>query len=61
MSKESCQFCKRTPDIIVDGATKSGPWAYMCEADHQKHGVGLGTGKGQKYDQSTGHLKKIAG
>jgi hypothetical protein len=31
-----------------DGATKEGPWAYMCEGCFGKHGIGLGTGVGQR-------------
>ncbi len=61
--KQPCDICpsKHAPDIIYDGATKQGPWAWMCEEAFKKHGVGLGTGKGQKYDQSTGNLKKLEG
>lgn len=35
--------------VFVDGRTKHGPWANMCERCFVKHGVGLGTGSGQKY------------
>jgi hypothetical protein len=35
---------------FVDGGTQFGPWANMCLACHKVHGVGLGTGKGQRYD-----------
>lgn len=31
-----------------DGKTNSGPWAYMCETCFYIHGVGLGTGRGQR-------------
>jgi hypothetical protein len=31
-----------------DGKTRMGPWAFMCEAHYRQHGVGLGTGQGQK-------------
>lgn len=34
---------------FVDGRTKMGPWANMCVRCHDRHGVGLGTGKGQRY------------
>jgi hypothetical protein len=33
----------------VDGATKGGPWASMCDDCHADMGVGLGVGKGQRY------------
>ena len=32
----------------VDGATWMGPWACMCDGHHKMHGVGIGTGKGQR-------------
>lgn len=61
-SEFACEFCKRQPDIIVDGKTTQGPWAWMCVEDHKIHGVGLGTGKGQKYQIIEGkHLKKLEG
>lgn len=44
---------------FVDGKTRGGPWANMCEQCFSKHGVGLGTGRGQRYDATTG--EKIDG
>ena len=44
--KSDCQFCSK--EATVDGKTKMGPWAFMCDDCHNKYGVGLGTGKGQK-------------
>lgn len=35
-------------DAAYDGATKRGPWAYMCELHFAEWGVGLGTGRGQQ-------------
>jgi len=60
----SCDICG--VDIIlsfVDGKTKMGPWAIMDGKCHASHGVGLGTGKGQKYawDSATKRFQKIAG
>lgn len=45
-----CTYDKNKPGIaaVVDGRTKLGPWANMCEADFETYGVGLGTGKGQR-------------
>ena len=34
----------------VDGKTRMGPWACMCEACFALYGVGLGTGKGQRLE-----------
>ena len=55
---ESCDICH--VDLIpayteggtfIDGATKFGRWAFMCPTCHNWHGVGLGTGRGQKYQR----------
>lgn len=35
-------------EAVYDGKTKEGPWAFMCEKCFKEHGVGLGTGRGQK-------------
>jgi hypothetical protein len=43
-----CDFCGNGTKAVVDGRTSMGPWANMCQIHHDKHGVGLGTGKGQK-------------
>lgn len=37
-----------------DGKTKFGPWANMCEDHFKSHGVGLGTGRGQKLEKRSG-------
>jgi hypothetical protein len=42
----------QTRKAAYDGATKMGPWAYMCEVCFKMHGVGLGTGRGQKLVQA---------
>lgn len=44
--KVKCDFCDK--EGKYDGATKLGPWGYMCIADFKKYGVGLGLGIGQK-------------
>jgi hypothetical protein len=50
-------------DIMIDGKTRSGPWANMSEKSWRMYGVGrLGTGYGQKYKkQSDGRWLKIEG
>ena len=46
-----CTLCKRPAGkTMYDGKTKMGPWAYMCITCYTKYGVGLGLGKGQKYE-----------
>ncbi len=51
-----CNICHRPfkdGDKFVDGKTVMGPWGIMCMSDHGMYGVGLGTGRGQKYDWTT--------
>lgn len=31
-----------------DARTRTGQWGFLCEAAFREHGVGLGTGKGQR-------------
>ena len=56
---ESCDICGESLDGLsdkqwfVDGKTKHGPWAVMCPMCFETYGVGLGIGKGQKYDVKT--------
>ena len=56
---ENCDICKDALDRFinkmwfVDGKTTSGPWALMCPECFEHYGVGLGSGKGQKYDFAT--------
>jgi hypothetical protein len=46
-----CDFCA---DLYIvnqaeyDGKTSTGPWANMCTFHFEVHGVGLGTGLGQR-------------
>jgi hypothetical protein len=48
---KSCEICKSDlKTCFVDGKTRMGPWAIMCEKCHDKYGHGLGVGKGQKYE-----------
>jgi hypothetical protein len=41
-----CDFCKA--EAQFDAKTKAGPWAYLCLACYKLHGIGLGTGYGQR-------------
>jgi len=38
--------------VFIDGRTKHGPWAIMNPTSFEMYGVGLGLGKGQKYQRS---------
>jgi hypothetical protein len=55
-----CDIChERLAIVFIDGRTVMGPWGIMCTRCHTDIGVGLGTGKGQKYSLST--LDKLEG
>lgn len=57
---EKCDLCGRPlVDWFVDGKTTYGPWAVIGKCCFDKFGVGLGTGRGQRYDLET--LEKIEG
>ena len=60
MLAANCNFCERdlNGQEFVDGKTVFGPWAIMCLNCYRDKGVGLGTGKGQRYD---GKGKKVEG
>jgi hypothetical protein len=58
-------FCDVCNDVIadefVDGKTNMGPWAIMCPGCYKEHGVGCGTGKGQRYRQQGEDWVKVEG
>lgn len=44
-----CDICgDGKSHAAFDGKTKGGPWAFMCKDHFKEHGIGLGTGKGQR-------------
>ena len=46
-----CDFCAMENKKVLaeyDAKTTLGPWANLCLAHFEWHGVGLGTGRGQK-------------
>ena len=54
-----CDLCKEPlSDGFYGGKTIFGPWAVMCPLCHRDAGVGIGIGKGQRYDEEG---RKIAG
>lgn len=56
----TCELCHRTlVEEFVDGKTIYGPWAKMCTSCHETKGVGLGLGRGQRYELPT--LVKLEG
>ena len=51
MTPKKCDICgAKLKKVFIDGRTKMGAWANMCEQCHKEQGVGLGIGKGQKYE-----------
>lgn len=47
----NCDLCQqkgKTTEAVIDGATRMGPWAYMCQSHFRQYGLGLGEGVGQK-------------
>ena len=50
MGSTKCDICgEKLTKNLIDGQTVYGSWAVMCPKCHEIYGVGLGTGKGQKY------------
>ena len=58
-----CDFCGRgIKETLYDAKTKLGPWATLCAYCYTGLGVGLGTGKGQKYiEDNEGHFVALHG
>lgn len=57
---EKCELCQQPlTGNFVDGATRAGFWAIMCDFCHFRSGRGLGIGRGQRYSLDT--LEKVAG
>ena len=63
--KQYCDICANTEELeeFVDGATRMGPWAYMCTKHYAEYGVGLGIGRGQHFvwDEEQKSYVKIGG
>lgn len=59
--RKTCDVCgKPVGATFVDGKVKGvSSWATMCERCFGIVGVGLGTGKGQRFNTQTG--QKLAG
>lgn len=62
-----CDICADPiVDEFIDGATQMGPWANMCVECFRTLGVGIGSGRGQRYkrrDEKIGvpRFVKVAG
>jgi len=59
---KECNLCQcDLDDVFIDGKTQMGPWAIMCPNCHLTHGVGIGTGRGQRYRFQNGSWVKVTG
>jgi hypothetical protein len=62
---EHCDICRTKAinlTVVVDGATRMGPWALMCHDCFTRHGIGIGLGVGQRYQkQPDGRWLKVTG
>jgi hypothetical protein len=59
---QECDICKDPIGTeFVDGRTVYGPWACMCLSCHRINGVGLGLGKGQRYQKQDDKFVKVEG
>lgn len=47
-------FGVKIEDAFIDGQTVGGQWAIMTPTSHAKYGMGLGTGRGQRYERQSG-------
>lgn len=62
LGSHTCDFChKEITDTLYDGKTYFGPWATMCLTCWIENGIGLGTGRGQKYEMHDGKFIKVEG
>lgn len=60
--EKRCDICDtRCHSIFYDAKMKQGPWANMCSFCFQFLGVGLGTGRGQKYVSQGNDWIKVEG
>ena len=59
---DKCDVCKDDiEDTFIDGATTEGPWAIMCPVCHYVYGIGLGIGRGQRYEKKQGGFLQMEG
>lgn len=62
MGRGKCDVCKREcGDVLYDGKTIIGVWGVMCSECFRTYGVGLGTGRGQRYERVNGEYVKVEG
>ncbi len=55
---EKCDICGTWFEkVFFDAKTRGGQWGLLCSTCCQEHGIGIGTGLGQKYSLET--LEKL--
>lgn len=55
-----CDLCKaEITTCFIDGKTAMGPWGILCPECHAEHGIGLGTGRGQRYEREGERFAKV--
>lgn len=55
-------FGRPIDNVFIDGKTQMGPWATMAPDSYSLLGVGLGLGRGQRYEkQADGRWRKVEG
>lgn len=61
--KHKCEVCRLATDIIYNAKSRSGPWGWFCHIHWLANRASdkLGTGLGQKYDQSSSRPVKLEG
>ena len=59
----ACDICtKPYKQVMYDARTSMGGWGNLCQICFNRYGVGLGTGKGQRYSkQENGRWLKTGG
>lgn len=60
---KACGICgDEFGSVMYDARTKQGPWGNLCEGCFNAYGVGVGIGRGQKYErQESGRYMCVAG
>lgn len=57
----TCDICDEPfESVMYDAATRRG-WGYLCPDCFAVHGLGIGTGVGQRYKLTDGQWIKTAG
>jgi hypothetical protein len=51
----------RVAQVDLDGCITAYGWAMVCPECHERHGLGLGTGKGQMYGKVENDWIKLEG